>query len=260
MDRHKISHGVWQTVLCTWDTDLDNLGSSAISGDELLNEIHAIPAKKILLIVDACHAGGTNIKGANYFLKRSGLPNSYYEILSSGEGRVLIASSKQHQYSYLKDKYSLFTYHLLNGLKGKASIRGDCLVHVLDLFDYVNEAVKGDEPKQEPILKANNVDQNFPVAISNITISNKTNAKTLTLSNIREEIINAPSLGAQSLSNYISKNHLFLAKQNEIDMLRSELSTITNETNIFGWDDNAKVTKRRIIFRLLKICSDLELQ
>lgn len=45
---------------------------------------------------------------------KAGLPETYYEALSPGSGRVVIASSKEEQFSYahLQGELSLFTYHL----------------------------------------------------------------------------------------------------------------------------------------------------
>ena len=61
---------------------------------------------------------------------------------------------------------SLFTHHLRDALGGKAAVRGDGLIHVLDVFHYVNEAVQADEHKQTPILKVKDLDLNFAIAVA----------------------------------------------------------------------------------------------
>jgi len=50
---------------------------------------------------------------------KAGLPETYYEALSRGSGRVVIASSKEEQISYVRllGELSLFTYHLREALQ-----------------------------------------------------------------------------------------------------------------------------------------------
>jgi hypothetical protein len=160
----------WRTYLCPREADPDDLANTAISGDEFSAALAAIPARRLLVILDACHAGGSaDLKAADGTLVwKSGLPEDYYEALSQGSGRVVIASSKAAQYSRVRPEgdLSLFTYHLRDALNGKAAVRGDGLIHVLDVFHYVNEAVQADEPEQTPILKVEDLDLNFPIALT----------------------------------------------------------------------------------------------
>lgn len=52
-----LQNGRWQTYLCPRDVNPADFSSTAISGDEFSELIGAIPARKILIILDACHAG-----------------------------------------------------------------------------------------------------------------------------------------------------------------------------------------------------------
>lgn len=161
--------GIWRTYLCPREADPDDLGRSAISGDELSEWISDIPAQRLLVILDACHAAGSaDLKAPNGSLFwKKGLPEAYYETLSQGSGRVVIASSKEDQFSYIRPPgdLSLFTYHLCQALGGKAAVRDDGLIRVLNVFHFVNEAVHSDEPRQTPILKIKDLDLNFAIAL-----------------------------------------------------------------------------------------------
>ena len=245
----------WQTYLCPTDTDPNKLDKTAISGDFFLNLLKKIPAKKMLVIIDACHAGGAEIK--NHKTWKSGLPQDYYARLSKGEGRVLIASSKENQFSYIKGKNSLFTHYFIEALIGGANIRGDGYIHVLDVFDFVSTAVKEAEPKQEPILKAHNLDQNFAIALVSSQKTKASFATSTPINKIREAIINSPLQGSIMLSAYVTKHSSYLEKQNEIDLIRSELKSLHQECDLFGWDSNSKATLRKLTYRLLKICSSI---
>jgi hypothetical protein len=76
-----------------------------------------------------------------------------------------MASSRSTEYSYVMpgDTNSLFTRHLLDGLRGAAPGPGG-VIRVFDLFDYVQPRVTADEPQQHPIFKAE-IEENFPVAL-----------------------------------------------------------------------------------------------
>ena len=59
---------------------------------------------------------------------------------------------------------SLFTHFLLEALRGNARTRGDGLIRVFDVFDYVSEEVPA-RGRQHPIFKATDLENNFPIAL-----------------------------------------------------------------------------------------------
>jgi hypothetical protein len=149
------------TVLASEET----LARTAISGDELTAALRAIAARKMLVVFDCCHAGGLGLpKGARKPVK-AGLPDRYYERLAAGRGRAILSSSRDTEFSYVLPgaPNSLFTQHLLAGLKGGAA-SADGLIGVFDLFEYVQPAVTRDQPDQHPVFKAD-LEENFPVGL-----------------------------------------------------------------------------------------------
>jgi Caspase domain/TIR domain len=143
-----------------------DLAATAISGDEFMTALKAIPARKVLVIFDCCHAGGIgqrkNVPGS---LIKSGISDDYYERLAAGRGRAILSSSRDTESSFVLPGAvnSLFTQHLLAGLKGGVS-NGDGLVRVFDLFEYVQPRVTSDQPNQHPVFKAD-LEENFPVGL-----------------------------------------------------------------------------------------------
>ena len=143
----------------------ERLAATAISGDEFTKVLQSLSARKLLVIFDACHSGGIGHAGANQAVDaKSGLPENYYDKLKSGRGRVILASSRSSEYSFVMPnaENSLFTGHLVAGLKGGA-IGVSGVIRILDLFSYVQPKVVADQPQQHPILKAE-IEENFPVA------------------------------------------------------------------------------------------------
>lgn len=139
---------------------------TAISGAQLTEALRAIPARKVVVMFDCCYAGGIGRpKDSAAPGMKAGLSESYYEALQSGRGRVILASSRDSEYSWvLPDATnSLFTHHLLAGLRGGVAST-DGLVRIFDLFEYLQPRVTGDRPNQHPIFKAE-LEENFAVAL-----------------------------------------------------------------------------------------------
>jgi hypothetical protein len=142
------------------------LAGTAISGAQLTEALAAIPARKVLVVFDCCHAGGIGQpKDASAPVVKQGLPESYYEALVAGRGRAILASSRSTEYSWVLPgaANSLFTAHLLAGLEGGVASE-DGLIRVFDLFEYLQPKVTLDQAQQHPVFKAE-LEENFPVAL-----------------------------------------------------------------------------------------------
>jgi len=147
------------------DASPATLAATAISGVELAEALAAIPAGRMLVVFDCCHAGGLGSAGTPRSLV-GGLPDSYCEALGAGHGRVVLASSRADERSWLTDAESptVFTRHLLAALRGGAGA-GDGWLRVWELFEYLQPRVTGDRPDQHPVFKAD-LEENFPVALA----------------------------------------------------------------------------------------------
>jgi hypothetical protein len=147
-------------------TSDQSLAQTAISGTELTEALRAIPARKVVVVFDCCHSGGIGQpKDIMAPVIKTGLSESYYEALKAGIGRAILASSRSTEYSWVLpgDANSLFTKHLLAGLRGGIASE-DGLIRIFDLFEYLQPKVTSDQPNQHPIFKAE-LEENFPVAL-----------------------------------------------------------------------------------------------
>jgi hypothetical protein len=188
------------------------------------------------------------------------LPDDYYEALSQGSGRVVIASSKEDQSSCVRPQgdLSLFTHHLREALGGKAAVRSDGLIHVLDVFHYVNEAVQADEPRQVPILKVKDLDLNFPIALDRGGKAAGPAPTVPGIGDIREQIVRDPIAGAKALSDYLAARPERAAKRNEVDLKRADLERIQHDLDLFGPNPSDQSAKSRTVYFLLRVCLELE--
>jgi len=144
----------------------NRVNETGISGDEFTAALRSVPARKVVVVFDCCHSGGIGQpKDAAAPVIKAGFSDGYYDALKEGRGRVILASSRSTEYSYVLPgaENSLFTQHLLTGLRGGIP-SDDGLIRIFDLFEYLQPRVTGDQPTQHPIFKAE-LEENFPVAL-----------------------------------------------------------------------------------------------
>ena len=143
----------------------ESLAATAISGEQFTAALGAIPARKVVVVFDCCHAGGVGRpKDIGSAPLETGLSEGYYDALAAGRGRVIFASSRSTEYSFVPagSRFGLFTSHLLDGLRGAAA-SADGYVRVFDLFEYLQPRVTSVRRDQHPVFKAE-VEENFAVA------------------------------------------------------------------------------------------------
>ncbi|OGO35295.1 MAG: hypothetical protein A2W35_01460 [Chloroflexi bacterium RBG_16_57_11] len=163
---HKKVEGGHQQFLLPYDADLAD-PASLISGEEMTDLLRQIRASRLLVLFDSCHSGGVgDPKSAGMQLK-AGLDEQYYERLATGKGRVILASSRPEEPSWVLEGMdnSVFTHYLLEALRGYGPSLGDGYIRVFDLFRHVSEKVPS-RAKQHPIFKATAMEEDFVVALA----------------------------------------------------------------------------------------------
>ncbi|WP_286916256.1 MULTISPECIES: caspase family protein [Pseudomonas] len=161
------------SVLVTVDSDLADIENTSISSSELAAVLAQIRAKRLLVFIDACHAGGAAISkrstnGGDHEFK-SGYSQKIFAKLAVGKGRALMASCRANEFSsvFSGARNSVFTTVLLSGLRGAADKNASGFIKIFDLFNYVSEEVPKLIPdNQHPVFKADDLEGNFAVALS----------------------------------------------------------------------------------------------
>jgi len=129
------------------DTDPNYPEDRGISQYDLIKQIQRSKARKIVLMLDACHAGtfgasSTNLRGAssaevNRMLTTLGQVQDGIVVLTSSS-----AAEASHEGAEFCGGHGAFTCALVEGLKGKADTDHNGLVQVRELFDYAYQEVK----------------------------------------------------------------------------------------------------------------------
>jgi hypothetical protein len=138
--------------LLPYNYDQNDIMHTAVSGAEFTEKLRAIQTKKLLILLDCCHAGGmAEVKSG--FIKAPS-PPELENILSAGSGRVVIASSRKDEVSRIGDPYSKFTQALLEGLAGYGAAENNGYAYLTDVAMYIGHVVPNNtDEKQHPILK-----------------------------------------------------------------------------------------------------------
>lgn len=141
-------HGTKNHQLVPYDidtSDQESVNSSCLSLDELAALLDAIPAKQMMVFLDCCFSGGFG--GARVFSavnqRSMEEDREMVEALARGDGRVVITASGagEEALETVAAGHGIFSYHLIEGLKGPVSIVKSSRIGVLDLFTYVMERV-----------------------------------------------------------------------------------------------------------------------
>ena len=177
------------SYLVPYDARRDSLRLSALRAEDFAAEIQNLNPKRLLVLLDCCHAGGMGAKGevvGAETLESIAIPAALFmtgakgaspaegskgqEMLAQGSGRAVLSSSQTGQLSWIrKDRaMSIFTYHLIEALTGHAQPQdGASEVLVSDVMSYVwrkvpKSALADCNATQEPDYQ---VSGNFPVAL-----------------------------------------------------------------------------------------------
>lgn len=119
---------------------------------ELIAKLRAIKAKRLLLIVNACHSGEISLVLAPGEAPLTGTPlppQVSAALLSTGEGRVIISACRESQYSFIgPGPLTLFTQALVDGLQGKGVSSNRGYISVFDLYTYLYFALDEAVPRK----------------------------------------------------------------------------------------------------------------
>ena len=145
-----------EKYLLPCDADLKDLYSSALPMREISHIFHRIRSERLIFIADSCYSGASGGRTASFSGIRANISDSFLNRIASGKGTVIITASSANEVSAEKEefKHGVFTYYLLEGLRGKADIDNDGLITVDEVYRYVSKHVpQATGQEQHPVKK-----------------------------------------------------------------------------------------------------------
>jgi uncharacterized caspase-like protein len=123
-----------------WDADPEDMATTSVSQTDFQRLLRTLRSQRMVIFLDACHSSGVARPGSRDLAM---VPSPKYEAFAEGEGRVVIAAAKPEQCSWEDQKlqHGIFTYHLLEALRGKADINGDGYVSIQEVVAYLQREV-----------------------------------------------------------------------------------------------------------------------
>ncbi len=136
---------------------------TGVSEPELIAKLRAIPAKRLLLLFNACYSGAISpaldLGDQEEAFGGLGLSETAAgALLSTGEGRIIITAARSNQRSWIgTGKLSIFTQALVDGLSGQGYVpNNNGYVSAFGLYEHiyftVQEAAEKLGKVQEPEL------------------------------------------------------------------------------------------------------------
>jgi len=144
------------------NADPMDLYSSAMPMSEVARIFQRISSERLVFIGDTCYSGASGGRTILAGGTRATFSGAFLERLSQGKGRVILTASDANELSVEKDElnHGVFTYYLLEGLRGKADVDGDGVVTVDEVYRYVSAKVpQATGQGQHPVRKGETTGQ-----------------------------------------------------------------------------------------------------
>ena len=128
------------------DVDPDDLYSTGLPMDELQTIFQRIEAERMVVFLDACYsgtAGGRTFTSLKARSRAVHVDDLFLERLARSKGRAIITASRPNELSLEVPElgHGLFTYYLLQGLRGAGDLNRDGMVSLQELYEYVEQQV-----------------------------------------------------------------------------------------------------------------------
>jgi len=133
------------------DTDYNDIASTGFPMWDIHTALKRfIPARRVVVIADACHSGGVGkafdvARRSGRGMKVNRISSAFQELANIGSGVCVLSASDENQMSQEGVEWGghgVFTHFLLKGLEGAADYSKDSRVTLGELVPYLSEQVR----------------------------------------------------------------------------------------------------------------------
>jgi uncharacterized caspase-like protein len=156
--------------LMAHDSDLKRIASTAVPMWDLDTAMRrTIEAERVIVLADACHSAGVTegVRGVSL----GDQFNTYFrELAKTKPGRLIFTSCEGYEISREGENWGgghgVFTWAILEALKGKADADSDGIVRLGEMLDYVDVTVRRQTAnEQHPTRSGVHFDRNLPLGL-----------------------------------------------------------------------------------------------
>jgi hypothetical protein len=132
-----------EKYIVPYDADPRDLYTTGLPMREIETIFQRLTPERIIFISDSCYSGATAGRTFATASRRAVVSDTFLNRLSKGKGRIVLSASKASEVSEEREDlgHGVFTYYLLEGLRGKADADKDGVVTVDEVYGYVSKKV-----------------------------------------------------------------------------------------------------------------------
>jgi hypothetical protein len=160
VDQRGIERDGFSKYLVPSDAEPDDLYSTAFPMDELQTIFGRIEAERVVVFLDSCYSGAAGGRTFASKKTRAGhVDEEFLERLARSKGRAILTASRPAEVSIELPElgHGIFTYYLVQGLKGAGDLNRDGIVTLQELYEYVEQQVtqksRAVGGNQHPVMK-----------------------------------------------------------------------------------------------------------
>jgi hypothetical protein len=145
-----------EKYIVPYDADPRDLYTTGLPMREIETIFQRLSPERIIFISDSCYSGATAGRTFATSSRRAVVSETFLNRLSKGKGRIILSASKASEVSEEREDlgHGVFTYYLLEGLRGKADSDKDGIITVDEAYSYVSKKVpEVTGQNQHPIKK-----------------------------------------------------------------------------------------------------------
>jgi hypothetical protein len=158
-----------EKYLLPYDADPKDLYASALPMREVSHIFHRIGSERLVFIADSCYSGASGGRTIGISGIRANISEAFLDRIAGGKGRVIITASGANEVSTEDDelRHGVFTYYLVEGLRGDADADADGLITVDEVYRYVSERVPQRTGQAQHPVKKGTVEGRLILGITN---------------------------------------------------------------------------------------------
>ena len=132
-----------EKYLIPHDADPQDLYATGLPMREVETIFRRLSAERVIFITDSCYSGATAGRTFSTASRRATVSDKFLARLAKGKGRVVLTASRAGEVSEERDdlQHGVFTFYLLQGLKGGADYNADGIITVDEAYSYVSTHV-----------------------------------------------------------------------------------------------------------------------